>query len=171
VTVPRSVDTARWLWVAAGLLSAVRSYLSLADRQGLRDQVHAVDPTLTMQQVEAAVNGEIILGVLFSAAVVALYVLVANRMRAGKGWARVLLTVFGGIFVLFGALGLIGVGSGLAAAMGMAVDPVQVLLSVAGLAVEAAALVAMWLPTAGRYFREASPRTVLPPAPPPQFLR
>ncbi|GAA3435024.1 hypothetical protein [Kutzneria kofuensis] len=163
MTPPRAVDVARWLWVAGALLSAVRSFLVLADRQGLRDQVRQVDPSLTMQQIEAAVNGEIILGVLFSAAVVALYVLVANKMRAGRAWARVLLTFFGVIFVVLGGLGLIGLADGLATAQGLSVDPVEVALSAVGLVVDVAALVAMWLRPSNDYFRASSVRFAMPP--------
>jgi hypothetical protein len=170
VTPPRVVDVARWLWVAAGLLFAVRTYVALADRQGLRDQVRQADSTLTMQQVEAAVNGEIVLGVLFCAVIVALYVLVANKMLAGRSWARVLLTFFGVVFAVSGLLGLIGIAGGLAAAVGVSVDPTEVVLSVLGVAVDVAALVAMWLPPSSAYFRTVSTQRVMPP-PPTQFMR
>jgi hypothetical protein len=164
VTPPRSVDVARWLWVAGALLSAVRSYLALADRQALRDQVTSLEPALSMQQVEAVVNGEVIMGVLFAAVVVALYVVVANKMRAGRPWARVLLSLFGGLFVLLGGLGLFGVANGLAAATGVSVDPAELVLSAVGLVVDVAALVAMWLPPSNNYFRTAAAaRFAVPP--------
>ena len=161
VSVPRTVDVARWLWVASALLSAVRSLVVLADRQGLRDQVRQLDPTLFGQQVEAAVNGEIVLGVLISAVTVALYVLVANKMRGGRSWARVLLTFFGGLFVVLGLLGMFGVADGMAAAQGLTVDPLQVALSALGLVLDVAALVAMWLKPSNDYFRTMSARFVM----------
>lgn len=163
MTPPRPVDAARWLWVVSALLSAVRTYLVLADRNGLRDQVRAVEPALPSQQVEAVVNGEIILAVLMSAAIVALYVLVANKMRSGRGWARVLLTFFGVIFVVLGLLGVAGVAGGLATAQGLTVDPAEVVLSVVGLATDIAALVAMWVPASNAYFRAAAVQSALPP--------
>ena len=164
MTPPRSVDVARWLWVAGALLSAVRSYLALADRQALRDMVTQLEPSLSMQQVEAVVNGEVIMGVIFAAVVVALYVLVANKMLAGRSWARVLLTFFGAIFVLLGGLGLLGVADGLAATTGVSVDPAELALSVVGLVVDIAALVAMWLPPSNDYFRAATAaRFTVPP--------
>jgi hypothetical protein len=166
VAVPRTVDIARWLWVAGALLSAVRALVVLADRQGLRDQVRQLDPTLFGQQVEAAVNGEIVLGVLFSAATVALYVLVANKMRGGRSWARVLLTFFGVIFVVLGVLGMFGVADGMAAAQGLTVDPLEVALSALGLVLDVAALVAMWLKPSNDYFRTMSVRFVMPPQQP-----
>jgi hypothetical protein len=171
VTPPRTVDAARWLWIAGALLWAVRTYLVLADRNGLRGQVRSVEPTLPTQQVEAVVNGEIILAVLMTAAIVALYVLVANKMRAGRGWARVLLSFFGTIVVVFGGLGMAGVADGLAAAEGMSVDPTEVVLSAIGLVVEVAALVAMWLRPSNGYFRATAARFALPPARPDQFPR
>ena len=164
MTPPRAVDVARWLWITSALLSAVRTYLVLADRQGLRDQVTAAEPTLPMQQVEAVVNGEIILAVLISAAIIGLYVLVANKMLAGRPWARVLLTFFGVIFVLLGGLGMAGVADGLAATQGLSVDPAEVALSAVSLVVEVAALVAMWLPPSNAYFRAAAAQFALPPA-------
>jgi hypothetical protein len=163
VRVPRTVDVARWLWVAGALLSAVRSLVVLADRQGLRDQVRQLDPTLFGQQVETAVNGEIVLGVVFSAAVVGLYVVVANKMRGGRSWARVLLTFFGGIFVVLGLLGMFGLADGMATAQGLTVDPLEVALSALGLVLEVAALVAMWLKPSNDYFRAMSARLVVPP--------
>ena len=171
MTPPRAVDVARWLWISSALLSAVRTYLVLADRQGLRDQVTAVEPTLPMQQVEAVVNGEIILAVLISAALVGLYALVANKMVAGRAWARVLLTFFGVIFVLLGALGMVGLADGLAATQGLSVDPAEVALSVVGLVVEVVALVAMWLPPSNAYFRTTAAQLALPPARQDQFPR
>ena len=163
MTPPRCVDVARWLWIASALLSAVRTYFVLADRQGLRDQVKAVEPTLPMQQVEAVVNGEIILAVLISAAIVALYALVANKMLAGRAWARVLLTFFGVIFVVLGGLGMIGTADGIAAAQGLTVDATEVALSVLGLAVDISALVAMWLRPANDYFRAMAAQFAVPP--------
>jgi hypothetical protein len=154
---------ARWLWVAGALLSAARTLVVLADRQGLRDQVRQLDPTLIGQQVEAAVTGEITLGVLFSAAVVALYVVVANKMLGGRSWARVLLTFFGGLFAVLGLLGMFGVADGLAAAQGVTVDPLEVSLSALGLALDVAALVAMWLKPSNEYFRTMSVRFSIPP--------
>ncbi|MFI9382785.1 hypothetical protein [Kutzneria sp. NPDC052558] len=171
MTPPRAVDVARWLWIASALLSAVRTYFVLADRQGLRDQVTAIEPNLPLQQVEAVVNGEIILAVLVSAAIVGLYVLVANKMLAGRAWARVLLTFFGVIFVLLGGLGMLGVADGLAASQGLTVDPTEVALSALGLVVDVAALVAMWLPPSNAYFRTAAAQFVLPPPRQNQFPR
>lgn len=163
MTPPRAVDVARWLWIVSALLSAVRTYLVLADRQGLRDQVTGAEPALTGQQVEAVVNGEIILAVLIAVGIVALYALVANRMVQGRPWARVLLTFFGVIFVLLGGLGMAGFADGLAAAEGVSVDPAEVVLSMVGLAVEVVALAAMWFPSANAYFRVTAAQLVLPP--------
>ncbi|QUQ70488.1 hypothetical protein JJ691_82670 [Kutzneria sp. CA-103260] len=162
---------ARWLWIASALLSAVRTYLVLADRQGLRDQVTSVEPTLPMQQVEAVVNGEIILAVLIAVGIVGLYVLVANKMVAGRAWARVLLTFFGVIFVLLGGLGMVGVADGLAATQGLSVDPAEVALSAVGLVVEVIALAAMWLPSSNTYFRATAAQFALPPPRQDQFPR
>jgi hypothetical protein len=110
--------------------------------------------------VDAAVSGTVLLGLLLSALVLGGYVLLANRMARGVNWARIVLAAFGVASVLFGALGLVAAVSGVADGFGLHVRPVDVVLGTFGLLIDAAALVLMFLPAVGPYFRRppAAPR-------------
>jgi hypothetical protein len=146
VNAPRSVRLARWLWTAAALVSAVHLVFVLGDRQGLRDEVRQADPSLGMRQTDAAVNGEIMLGLLMIALWVGLCVLMSNRLAGGRGWARVVITLFCVGTLLLGGLGLVGA--------------TEVAFSVVGLLLDAVVLVAMYLPASNDYFRAAARATV-----------
>ena len=159
---PRSVQLARWLWTVAALVSAVRLIFVLADRQGLRDQVQQADPSLGMQQTDAAVNGEIMLGLLMIVLWVGLCALMAVRMASGRRAARIVITLFCVGTLVLGGIGLIGAASGVAASVGVSVGLTELVFSVIGLLLDAVVLVAMYLPASNDYFRAAARATVRP---------
>jgi len=152
---PRPVLLARWLWIAAALLSSARSLIGLADRDALRDQVQQMYPEQGIQQVEDTVNAEITVGLMIGALVLLLYVKLANRMCHGGRLARIVLTVFGVGGVLLGSLGFLAVATGLTAGISLRVEPIDVALSLSGIALQAVAVVSMFLPVSAGYFRAA----------------
>lgn len=159
---PRPVQLARQLWIVSAAVGLVRSLFQLADREALVAQIREIQPQLTQDQVDQAVNGSVVLTLLFVAALFGLYVLLANRMRSGRNWARVVLTVFGAATVLLGVFGLLGLVSGAAATLGETVSPLNVLVSIVVVALEATAVVLMYRPESNRYFltmtRQGGPR-------------
>lgn len=146
---PRTILVARWLWLGSAALSAVRSLITLADREELRTQLWKVDASLSMAAVERAVNAEILFGLLISAVILGLYVMLANRMARGRNWARIVLTVFGVSGVVLGALGMVGVASGM---LDLQVGAIDIALSLLSLGVNATAVVYMFLPASAAHF-------------------
>ena len=162
---PRPVRISRWLWISGALLSAGRSLVRLADRRELVDQLRQASPALGQDEVDAAVSGTVLLGLLLSALVVGGYVLLANRMARGVNWARFVLAAFGAASVLFGALGLVAALSGVADSFGLHVRPVDLLLGTLGVLIDATALVLMFLPAVGPYFQRRLAASTSEPAP------
>lgn len=154
---PRPVQIARWLWIGGAVLSAGRSVVRMADRRALADQIRHAQPNLGQDEVSAAVSGTVLLGLMLSGLLLAGYVLLANRMAGGANWARIVLAVIGGGSVLFGSLGLLAVGSGVAAQFGVAISPLDTALGGAGLLVDAVALTLMFVPAAQQHFRRRPP--------------
>jgi hypothetical protein len=157
---PRAVLASRWLWIAGALLSAGRSVVRLADRRALVNDLAQAAPQLGQDEVDAAVSGTVLLGLLICALVLGVYVLLANRMARGTNWARMVLAVLGGAGVLFGAVGLLAFGSGLAGELGVPFNVADMAVGVLGLLLDTAALTLMFVPAAAAYFRRrpAGPR-------------
>lgn len=139
-TVPDDVDKAWKLWltsIVVGLLGTVVGLLFTdrdALKQDLLEQGNApsdVDTIVTATVVTIAVVGLIIL---------ALQLFFVFKMRAGRNWARIVLTVLGVIGVLSSVFTLTQ-GSGLAAVVNLVSAVVVV-----------AAIVFMYRPAASAYF-------------------
>lgn len=156
---PRLLNVARWLWIAAALLGLVRAYVQLSDRRQLSTDLRAALPDLSQTQLDDEINGLITFNLLYLLALLALYVSLSTRMTQGRNWARVVLTVFGG-FGAFGTLGSLVLMSQLGQAELMRltqvrVEPSDLVFGVLVTAVEVAALVLMFLPESNRFFSEA----------------
>jgi hypothetical protein len=160
---PRTVVVSRWLWIAGALLSAGRSVVRLADRRALVDELTHAVPHLGQDEVDAAVSGTVLLGLLLCALVLGGYVLLANRMARGANWARVVLAGLGGASVLFGTISVVAVGAGVAGDLGVRFGAVDTLVGVAGVLLDVAALTLMFVPASGGYFQRRSARVGRPP--------
>ncbi|GGF95862.1 hypothetical protein GCM10007304_07170 [Rhodococcoides trifolii] len=109
-TAPVDVETARHLWFGAVLLGLFGLVLGLysvfADRDAyvreLLQQVQAQDPSVTVSAdtADSVLTVAIVVAVLMGGLVAALFWLVVTKMRAGKLWARAVLTFFGAIVVV-----------------------------------------------------------------------
>ncbi len=120
---PKEVETAFRLWIAnvvLGIIGAVMSFALSA------------------------------LGVVIALIFAALYLLFAFKMRQGRNWARITLTVLGGIGVLMGVLGLL-FSTGALGVLGLLLSIVQLVLIVA-------AIYFMFRPAANAYFTAPSYR-------------
>lgn len=109
VPVPRSVDLARWLWIAGSVLVFVRWLVQLSDRGALVAEMRKLAPQLTQEQVDSQTNFGILLTIVGSLAILAVYVVIATRMTQGRQWARVAIAVLGGVRVLRTVLLLLAV--------------------------------------------------------------
>ncbi|UZJ25248.1 hypothetical protein RHODO2019_01750 [Rhodococcus antarcticus] len=107
---PSEVSTAFWLWVAnmvVSLAGSVVAFATIGDtvRAQLADQVRA-DPSLNQADVETIIRVGVVVGVVFALLFVALQLFFVFRMRSGRSWARIVLTVLGGLSVLLTVAGL-----------------------------------------------------------------
>ncbi len=160
--VPRLLEIARWLWVASVLVGFVRSYVQLSDRGMLVSELHKAAPELSQKQIDSAANSGVMFSLVFSLAILGVYVLFSTRMVQGRGWARRVLAALGGLSVLGTVITLLAVATlGMAATTemtGVRVEPLDLAFSVIVLILDAAALVAMFHPSSNRYFTEIAAR-------------
>jgi hypothetical protein len=108
---PKSVDNAFLLWIigaAISLLSVIFIFTVGADaitdsaREGLKNSGRAY----TEDDVKNLANATKIIGVVIGLLFVGLFVLFAYKMRAGRNWARIVLTVLGGLSIVFTLIGI-----------------------------------------------------------------
>ena len=148
--IPKQVDLAFKLIVAAGILSAVSS-LVLAFTGGeyflqmMEQQAQSQGQELPAGSAEA-MSGIMMIGSIIGAVIsLGLYALVAFPVRKGKNWARILGTVFAAISVLglFGGVFSLG--------------PVYGILQIVVILLGAAGIVLLYLPANSPYFQKRQP--------------
>lgn len=140
VTPPTPVLASFWTWLAAAALWLVGGLLFLGARQTLVDSLRRDDTGgLTETQIQQAADLSVITVVVLAVIVAALFAFFAVKLRAGRNWARIVLTVVAVLALIdLGAQGANG---------GTAVSYVGAVA-----AVVAAAL--SYLPRANAYFAE-----------------
>lgn len=159
--VPRPVDLARWLWIASAVAGFVRSLVELSDRTNLVSELRRMAPQLTQEQVDSATNSGILLTVVSSLAILALYVAIAIRMARGRQWARVVMALLGGLSVLGTALVVVSTitlgpaGAAQISGIGMPVVPVDMVFGIVVVVIDVATLVLLFRPESNRFFRES----------------
>lgn len=120
VTAPVDIETARHLWIAViglGVASMLVGLWSLwSDRavvvDALMTDLTAQDPSLALPPETADTVLTVAMGfaLLFAAAITALVWLTVRKMRAGKLWARAVLTGIGVVVVVTTLPSLFGLG-------------------------------------------------------------
>lgn len=138
---PKSVDNAFMAWLtvtAIGVLSLILVITVSGDdiRKSLQDS----NPNYTAKQLDDAVTTGKVVGIILGLIFVGLYLLFVYKMRAGRNWARITLTVLGALSILSTLLG-----SGQNGALLLIVGLVQAVLIVA-------AVYFMYRPDANQYF-------------------
>ena len=108
---PKEVDTSFWLWIGSMVVSLLGAILTFSQFDGIRqqaiDEALRADPTFDRQFFESTFDAVLIAGLVFGLLLVALELFFILKMRAGRNWARIVLTVLGAISVL-GALFVLG---------------------------------------------------------------
>ena len=141
---PKLINIARWLWIASACIGMVRFVAQLFDREMLVAEARRQNPALGQDQIDAGVNGGILFGLAIALAVLVAYTRLANTMARGRNWARIVLTVLGAASVVFGLFRLIAWGSGIAAALGVDMRPVDLVVTVITMALDTTAIVLMY---------------------------
>jgi hypothetical protein len=163
VTPPKLVDIARWLFILGAAVGFVRMVVQLADREMLIGMLRSDQRDLGQDEVDAAVNGGVVLGLLLGGLLVLVYVLLANRMARGRNWARVVLAVFGGVGILVGIMRVILVASGLAAVSNLVISPVDLGFGIVTMIIDGVAITLMFLPSVSAHFRSERSVSGRPP--------
>jgi len=133
--------------IVIGVVGALLTFLLFDDILALSGT--ELPPELTAEQAQAAVAIGAIVAIVFSLVLLGLVLLFIFKMRAGRNWARIVLTVLGGITL---ALGLLSIGNTLALFDLGIVGALSALLSLAQLVIIAAAIYYMFRPAASIYF-------------------
>ena len=139
---PQEVEVAAKLWFASIVIGLVAGVLTLllTDRDVLAQEILNADASITASQARSAVTIGLVVALVVSLAILALEVFFVSKMRAGKGWARTVLTVLGVLSVLSS---LFGLGAGLT---------LGGLANLLSLVLVAAAVVLMYRSASNAYF-------------------
>lgn len=133
IPIPNNVVIAFWAWVVSVVLSLVELALHMPRQQDMLAAAKQMDTSgLSEQQLEQVANIAVVASIVVSVVFALLYLLFAWKMRAGKNWARVTLT----LLTLFQVVMALGTGAG----------------GWIALAICCLAVVAMYLPSSQAYF-------------------
>ena len=102
---PKSVDNAFLLWIVGAvisLLTVIFVFTVGADAitDAARESLKNSGRSYTEDDVKNVANATKIIGVVVGILFIGLYVLFAYKMRAGRNWARITLTVLGALNVI-----------------------------------------------------------------------
>jgi hypothetical protein len=129
--------------MVVSLLGAILTFSQFDDiRQQAIDEALRDNPTLDQQFLESTFNTILIVGLVFGLLLVALELFFIFKMRAGRNWARIVLTVLGAISVLGALFGL-----------GQPQPALVLVTSVLSTLLVIGAIVMMYVKGADRWFR------------------
>jgi hypothetical protein len=143
VLAPSSVMNAVYcMWAGAGLALLTGVVNMIRAETAVDDVVASMGMVVEPGLVGAMVTGVKVVSVVWALVVAGLWMWMASANGKGKGWARVVASVFFAVTLL----GLLG--TSLSAFTGGLVD---LLLALPGFAVATAAVVLLWMPASSRY--------------------
>lgn len=142
---PPAVRYAAWFMYAGAILTAISGVVSgLASRTG----AIGAGRHLTQRQLQALAAGGVVVTIVYSLMVIALWLVLAWAARQGRGWARVTGSVLFGINTLLLLLNLVArVKTGTGGGVGLASVP-ALLVWLAGLG----AVIMLWRRESSAYF-------------------
>jgi hypothetical protein len=102
VPAPTPVQVSFWLWVATAVLGLVAAVIGFTQRDAALNAVRAANVRhLSDAELETAVTLGLVVAAVFFVVLAGLYLLFAFKARAGRNWARIVLTVLTVLDVLF----------------------------------------------------------------------
>ena len=110
---PREVRTSFWLWIAGAVLLALSSLLVLTQQDAAVEAARnspGGTQGLTEEQFQAAVKATLVLVTGVGVVLGLLMAFFAFRLRAGRTWARVALTILGAVVFVYHLIGFSLVG-------------------------------------------------------------
>lgn len=141
---PQPILTAAKLMYVGAALSALLLLFTFLSRGAIRDAVEDSDTGLSADEVDAAVNLTIGIGVVVGLIGIGLWLWMAAANKAGKSWARVVATILGGLNILFTLFSLSG-GGGL-----------NLIVNVLQIALAAYILYLLYRPESSQYYAAVS---------------
>ncbi|WP_410641121.1 hypothetical protein [Amycolatopsis sp. lyj-346] len=112
---PGTVEGAFWAFIAAPVIGLIGSLLIFGNRDkiasAMRDTDRQRGGNLTEAQLDQAVNVTMITAVVIAVIIAGLYLLFAFKLRAGRNWARIVLTVLAALQLLSVLTGQSTIGS------------------------------------------------------------
>lgn len=153
---PSQLYRAVWLMYAGAIVTPLWLLMSFGvfDRDAVRQALTQDDAGLSAEEVDQAVNAILPFTIVLCLVVGGLWLLMAIFSKRGKGWARVLASVFGLVYVMFMLWNVIG-------AMAQGGGPLMSLpglLSMVSLAVAGLALFYLWtMPVRTWFDQQRSP--------------
>jgi hypothetical protein len=90
---PGSITASFWLYIISALVGIVGGILVFSDKQRIIDAVHKSNPKLTDTELHNTANVATAIALGFAVVAFLLYLLFAAKMRAGRNWARIVLTI------------------------------------------------------------------------------
>lgn len=139
---PASLLTAVKVMYAGAAVSLIQAVLYLTTENATRAAIAAKNPHLATSTLNTVAQAGVIVGAVGGLIAVVAFLGIARACRQGKNWARVTATV---LLVV----ALCGTAYDLSSAVAQIVAIFNVVLSLMGFA----AVVLLWLPTSGAYFR------------------
>jgi hypothetical protein len=137
--VPKLVDRAFWMIIAAGVLSILSLLVGIPTlddpvmRQTFEDQLRGSGQNIPFEEIKPIIIGTMVVATLIGAG---LYALVAFNVRKGKNWARILGTVLAALSIF--------------SIMPLGINTLVVVLGIA-------AIVMLYTPAASPYFQKQQP--------------
>lgn len=132
---PASVQVAFWIWIASAVLSLVFAVITPNQKSAIVDALTKAKPAnIAPNQYEQYANVLIITTIVSLVLFAGLYVFFAYKVRSGRNWARMTLTVLMIIGVAYDAYTGTLLSSGI------------------GLLISAFAVILVYLPSANAYF-------------------
>lgn len=141
---PASIRRAVILMYVGAALSVLGLLFTLLARDDIRDAIEENDSSLSADDVDAATNLIVGVGVVVGILGAALWLWMAYANKAGRSWARVVATVLGGLNILFTLFSLSG-GGGL-----------NIIINVVTIALAAYILYLLYRPESSAYYAAVS---------------
>ncbi|WIX75837.1 hypothetical protein QRX50_30695 [Amycolatopsis carbonis] len=98
--VPNTIAVAFWAFVVSTVIGIVGALLLFGQKDELIDAARRTNPNLSQAQLDQGANIALIVAVVIAIVIALLYLLFAVKLRAGRNWARIVLTVLTALQVL-----------------------------------------------------------------------
>lgn len=124
ITPPGSIVGSFWCYVAAAVISVVGALLLLGQKQTIENALRDNNTTgLSEAQIQSAANVAVVVSLVATIIIAALFVFFSFKLKAGRNWARVVLTIVAVLALLSllvgaGSSSILGIIGDLAAVVG-----------------------------------------------------